>query len=152
MYAPEASRRARGFTVYATLRALGRRGVAELVDRCCDLAARMATKLDADPRLRVVNEVALNQVLVRLEAPAADLEAATAETIAHVQRDGTCWLGGTTWDGRPAIRISISNWSTTAEDVDSSAAAIIEAAAAVLGGSGGSGQRFGKRSTLTTPP
>ena len=131
-YTPEASRRARGFAVYATLRALGRDGVAELVDRCCDLAVRMGEALDAHPRLHVLNDVVLNQVLVRLDAPAERLAGATADTIARIRRDGTCWLGGTVWDGAPAIRVSISNWSTTAGDVDRSAAAIMEAAAAAL--------------------
>jgi glutamate/tyrosine decarboxylase-like PLP-dependent enzyme len=132
MYAPEASRRARGFAVYATLRALGRRGVAELVDRCCDLARAMASELSADSRLRVVNDVVLNQVLIKLDAPPDRLADATAATIARVQRDGTCWLGGTTWAGEPAIRISISNWSTSQHDVHSSAAAIARAAAQAI--------------------
>jgi glutamate/tyrosine decarboxylase-like PLP-dependent enzyme len=132
MYVPEASRRARGFAIYATLRTLGRRGVTELIDRCCDLATRMAANLSASPYLRVVNDVVLNQVLVELDAPAEHLPAATAATIDRIRRDGTCWLGGTTWRGLPAIRVSISNWSTTEDDIDRSASAIINAAAAVL--------------------
>jgi glutamate/tyrosine decarboxylase-like PLP-dependent enzyme len=132
MYTPEASRRARGFALYATLRALGRQGVADVVDRCCDNAERMASKLDASPHLRVVNDVVLNQVLVMLDAPADQLDRATAATIEGVRREGTCWIGGTVFRDMPAIRVSISNWSTTADDVDSSAAAIIRAAAAVL--------------------
>ncbi len=119
-WVPEASRRARGFAVYAALRALGRSGVADLVDRCCALARRMAAALEADPRLEVLNEVVLNQVLVRVD----DDDAATDAAVAAVQRDGTCWLGGTRWQGRAAMRISISNWSTAEQDVDRSAAAI----------------------------
>jgi len=118
-YVPEASRRARAFPVYAALRSLGRRGVAELVERCCDLARQMAEALDAAPGMRVINDVVLNQVLVRLDDPSA-----TADALAAIQTDGTCWVGGTIWNGEPAIRVSISNWSTTADDVASSAAVI----------------------------
>jgi glutamate/tyrosine decarboxylase-like PLP-dependent enzyme len=119
-WVPEASRRARGFAVYAALRSLGRDGVAALVERCCALARRMAAALTADPRLTVLNDVVLNQVLVRV----GDDDAATDAAVAAVQRDGTCWLGGTRWQGRAAMRISISNWATTEDDVDRSAAAI----------------------------
>jgi glutamate/tyrosine decarboxylase-like PLP-dependent enzyme len=121
-YVPEASRRGRGFPIYAALRSLGRRGVAELVERCCDLARQMAAALDGVDGMRVVNDVVLNQVLVELEDPTR-----TGAVIAAVQQDGTCWLGGTTWRGTPAIRISFSNWSTTPQDVARSAAAIASA-------------------------
>ena len=121
-YVPETSRRARGFPVYAALRTLGRRGVAELVQRCCDLARHMAGALAAEPGMRVLNDVVLNQVLVALDDPGA-----TGVVLARIQADGTCWLGGTTWKGAPAIRVSFSNWSTTPEDVTRSAAAIAEA-------------------------
>jgi glutamate/tyrosine decarboxylase-like PLP-dependent enzyme len=121
-YVPETSRRARGFPVYAALRTLGRRGVAELVQRCCDLARQMAGALAAEPGIRVLNDVVLNQVLVELDDPGA-----TGAVLARIQADGTCWLGGTTWHGAPAIRVSFSNWSTTLEDVTRSAAAISEA-------------------------
>jgi glutamate/tyrosine decarboxylase-like PLP-dependent enzyme len=123
-WAPEASRRARGFAVYAALRSLGRRGVAELVERCCALARRMADRLAAAPGVEVLNEVVLNQVLVRF----AGDDAATDRAIAAVQADGTCWAGGTRWQGRAAMRISISNWATTEEDIDRSADAILAAA------------------------
>jgi glutamate/tyrosine decarboxylase-like PLP-dependent enzyme len=123
-WAPEASRRARGFAVYAALRSLGRDGVAELVERSCALARRMAETLAREPDLAVLNDVVLNQVLVRV----ADDDAATDATVAAVQRDGTCWLGGTRFQGRAAMRISIASWATTEEDVDRSAAAIAEAA------------------------
>jgi glutamate/tyrosine decarboxylase-like PLP-dependent enzyme len=116
-YAPESSRRARGFALYAALRALGRRGVAELVDRCCEHARRMAALL-AGGGAEILNDVVLNQVLVSFGER-------TDAVIAAVQRDGTCWAGGTVWHGRPAMRISCSAWATTGEDVERSAAAIL---------------------------
>jgi glutamate/tyrosine decarboxylase-like PLP-dependent enzyme len=129
-WTPEFSRRARGFAVYAALRSLGRAGLAELVDRCCQHARLFAELLPKAPGVQVVNEVVLNQVLVRFERPGAAPEEGdrwTQEVIARVQRDGTCWLSGTVWRGRSLMRISICNWSTTTEDVRRSAAAILEA-------------------------
>ena len=122
--------RARGFAIYAALRSLGRSGLADLIGRCCDHARLFARILSAAPGVRVVNEVVLNQVLVRFEPPSATPEggdAWTREVIARVQRDGTCWLSGTVWRGRALMRISISNWSTTGDDVQRSAAAILAA-------------------------
>jgi glutamate/tyrosine decarboxylase-like PLP-dependent enzyme len=128
-WVPEASRRARGFTVYAALRFLGRRGIAELVDRCCRLARRMAERLAKDPAVTILNDVVLNQVLVRFsDASRKPGDQFTAEVIRRVQEDGTCWLGGTTWHGMQAMRISISNWSTTEPDIDMSADAILRCA------------------------
>jgi len=125
-YTPEASRRARGFAIYAALRSLGRRGVAALVDRCCALAQRMAQQLRASKAIEILNDVELNQVLVRFRAPAGvDHAAHTRAVIDRVQRDGTCWLSATTWEGRAAMRISVSGWSTTEQDIDRSAAAIL---------------------------
>jgi glutamate/tyrosine decarboxylase-like PLP-dependent enzyme len=124
-FALESSRRARGFAVWAALRELGRDGVAELVDRCCRLARRFAAGLSAGGA-EVVNDVVLNQVLVSFGA-----DAATDAVIDGVQRDGTCWLGGTTWRGRRLMRVSVSNWSTTEQDVDRSVAAILRVAAQV---------------------
>jgi glutamate/tyrosine decarboxylase-like PLP-dependent enzyme len=125
-WVPEASRRARGFAVYAALRFLGRNGVSDLIERCCRLAQRMADRLAKHPGVTILNEVVLNQVLVRFTDPAAvSDDQFTAEVIRRVQQDGTCWLGGTTWHGMQAMRISISNWSTTESDIDASAAAII---------------------------
>jgi glutamate/tyrosine decarboxylase-like PLP-dependent enzyme len=124
-YVPESSRRARGFALYAALRSLGRSGVAELVERCSALARLMAAELDADPALELLNEVVINQVLVAISRDESG--EATAATIERIQREGTCWLAGTTWRGRPAIRVSISNWQTSEEDVRRSAAAIREA-------------------------
>jgi glutamate/tyrosine decarboxylase-like PLP-dependent enzyme len=122
-YVPEFSRRARGFTVWAALRSLGREGAGELVDRCCALARRFADRLGAEPGVEILNDVVLNQVLVRF----GDSDERTRDVIARVQQDGTCWLGGTTWHGVAAMRISVSNWSTAEEDVDRSAAAILAA-------------------------
>jgi glutamate/tyrosine decarboxylase-like PLP-dependent enzyme len=127
-YTPEASRRARGFPVWAALRSLGRAGVAELVERCCGHARRFADLLGAADGVEILNEVVLNQVLVRFTDPGGDSDGRTREVIRRVQEDGTLWLGGTTWHGLAAMRISVSNWSTTTDDVDRSAAAILAAA------------------------
>ncbi len=130
-WVPEFSRRARGFTVYAALRSLGRRGAGELIERCCRLARLMAERLQADPRVEILNDVVLNQVLVRFHPPRGDdADAFTSAVIARVQRDGTCWLGGTTWHDMAAMRISVSNWSTAEHDIETSAAAILAAARA----------------------
>jgi glutamate/tyrosine decarboxylase-like PLP-dependent enzyme len=122
-YTPESSRRARSFPIYAAIRALGRAGIVEMVERCCDLARRFADQLSAEPGIEVLNDVVLNQVLVRFE----DDDETTRRVIENVQRDGTCWLGGSVWQGRAVMRISVSNWSTTSEDVDRSVAAILSA-------------------------
>ena len=122
-WAPEASRRARAFPAWAALRFLGRDGVADLVERCCGLAASIAARLDADPRVEVLNDIVLNQVLVRVD----DDDGVTEATIRRVQEDGTCWLGGTRRRGRAAIRISVSSWATTEADADRSADAILAA-------------------------
>lgn len=128
-WVPEASRRARGFTVYAALRFLGRSGIEQLIDRCCLLAQRMAERLAKDPAVSILNDVVLNQVLVRFSDPSgSDSDEFTAAVIRRVQEDGTCWLGGTTWHGMRAMRISISNWSTTERDIDASADAILRCA------------------------
>ncbi len=131
-HVPESSRRARGLSVYTALRSLGRQGLAELIERCCALARRMAERLAAAPGVAILNEVELNQVLVRFAAPGDDDGAAdrrTSQVIEAVQRDATCWAGGTTWHGRGAMRISVSNWSTTEADIDRSAEAILRCAA-----------------------
>jgi len=136
----ESSRRARGFAIYAALRELGRDGLAEMIDRCCALARRMADGLRDLPGVTILNDVVLNQVLVRFAPPVADggappdeaaIDDHTRAIIAAVQEDGTCWLGGTTWHGLAAMRISVSNWSTTEGDVVLSVAAIKRCAAAV---------------------
>jgi glutamate/tyrosine decarboxylase-like PLP-dependent enzyme len=127
----ESSRRARGFAVYAALLALGRRGLADRIEHSCGLARKFAEALGREPGVEVRNEVVLNQVLVRFAGPGDDdaaADARTREVIAAVQRDGTCWLGGTTWQGRVYMRISVSNWSTTEADVDASVGAILRCA------------------------
>lgn len=130
-WVPEASRRARGFTVYAALRFLGREGIAELIDRCCRLAQQMAALLAKGAGVEILNDVVLNQVLVRFTPPAGgDADEFTALVIKRVQEDGTCWLGGTIWHGRRAMRIAVSNWSTTERDIEISAAAILRCAEA----------------------
>jgi glutamate/tyrosine decarboxylase-like PLP-dependent enzyme len=122
---PEFSRRARGFPIYAAIRSLGRTGIAELVERCCDHATLFAELLGAEPGVEILNDVVLNQVLVRF----GDDDGVTQTAVTGVQNDGTCWLSGTTWQGRAAMRISVSNWRTTTSDVERSVAAILEAAA-----------------------
>jgi glutamate/tyrosine decarboxylase-like PLP-dependent enzyme len=125
---PEFSRRARGFSVYAAIRSLGRSGVAELIERCCTHARRFGELLGAAPNIEVLNDVVLNQVLVRFLDDAGDHDARTRAVIEAVQDDGTCWVSGTTWHGMGAMRISVSNWATTNEDVERSLEAILRAA------------------------
>jgi glutamate/tyrosine decarboxylase-like PLP-dependent enzyme len=120
-WAPEFSRRARGVTVYAALRALGRKGIADIIDRSCARARQMADLLRRDSRVRILTDVVLNQVLLRF----GNSDELTRRTIANVQAEGTCWLGGTTWHGLAAMRISFSSWATGEEDVERSAAAIL---------------------------
>jgi glutamate/tyrosine decarboxylase-like PLP-dependent enzyme len=115
----ESSRRARGFATWAALRALGREGVADLVDRCCALARRFAAGLDALDGVEVVNDVVLNQVLVRVGG-----EKLTNRLERQIQQDGVLWLGATTWRGERLLRIAVSNWSTSENDVDACVAAI----------------------------
>ncbi len=125
-WTPEFSRRARGFTVYAALRSLGRAGVTEMIERCCRCARRFSELLGAEPGVEILNDVVLNQVLVAFtNAAGEDIAPAVVE---QVQRDGTCWLSGSVWRGRPVMRISVSNWATTLEDVERSAEAILRAA------------------------
>ena len=117
---PEFSRRARGFAVYAAIRALGREGIAEVVERCCAMAHRFADTLAANG-VAILNDVVLNQVLVRFEND----DELTRKVVRAVQQEGTAWMSGTTWQGKAAMRISVSNWTTNEEDVDRSAAAVV---------------------------
>jgi glutamate/tyrosine decarboxylase-like PLP-dependent enzyme len=119
---PEFSRRARAIPVYAALRSLGRRGVAEMVWRLCACAERFAERLGEKSGIEILAQ-GLNQVLVQLDEDAE----ATDRIVAEVQREGTCWMSATTWRGRRCMRISVCNWQTTAEDVDRSIEAIIAA-------------------------
>lgn len=121
-FTPELSRRARGVEVWAALRALGRQGVAELVDRNCRQARRFAEGLSA-AGFEVLNEVVLNQVLVAF----GDAER-TGRVVSEIQREGTCWCGTTVWQGRAAMRISVSSWATTDEDVERSLEAMLRVA------------------------
>jgi glutamate/tyrosine decarboxylase-like PLP-dependent enzyme len=135
-WTPESSRRARGFAVLAALRSLGRAGLVDLIERSCTHARRMAQRLAAGPRVSILNDVVLNQVLVRFEGPDGDADgtlgdARTRAVIDAVQRDGTCWLGGTTWAGRAAMRVSVSGWQTSAADVERSADAVLRCLEAV---------------------
>jgi glutamate/tyrosine decarboxylase-like PLP-dependent enzyme len=124
-WTPESSRRARAFAVWAALRSLGRAGVAQLIERCCEHARRFAETLSKEEDLEVLNEVVLNQVLVRV----GDDDARTKATAALIQDSGEAWLGDTTWRSRAALRISVSDQATTSDDVDRASAAIIAAAA-----------------------
>src|SRR4029453_6128909 len=123
-FTPELSRRARGVEIWAALRSLGRQGVAEMIERNCRQARRFAEGLKA-AQFSVLNEVVLNQVLVSFGEPAT-----TNRIISEIQNDGTCWCGGTVWQGQTAMRISVSSWATTAESVERSLAAMLRSAAA----------------------
>jgi glutamate/tyrosine decarboxylase-like PLP-dependent enzyme len=112
-WVPEFSRRARGFAVYAALRSLGRSGLRELVERTCDCAQRFAEGIVELPGVELVNDVVLNQVLFRFET-----DEETDAVLARVQDAGEVWMSGTTWDGRRAVRISVSNWQTTEAEID----------------------------------
>jgi len=130
-WVPEYSRRARGFPAYAALRSLGRSGLNEMLERTCRVARSMAAQLAADPRAEILNEVVLNQVLVRFTpTDGGDRDAFTREVVRRVQEDGTCWLSGTAWHDMAAMRISVSNWSTTEADGTASVEAILRCAGA----------------------
>jgi glutamate/tyrosine decarboxylase-like PLP-dependent enzyme len=117
-HTPEASRRARGVELWAALKSLGRSGLAALIERTCAFAQQFAHGL-RNGGFEVLNEVVINQVLVSFGAPEV-----TREVIRRVQEDGTCWCGGTVWQGKPAMRISVSSWATTEADVEQSLKAI----------------------------
>jgi glutamate/tyrosine decarboxylase-like PLP-dependent enzyme len=124
-WVPESSRRARIFPLYCALRSLGKQGIREMVERNCRQARLMASLLAEDPGIRILNDVVLNQVLVRFERPdGGDADAFTKAVTARVQEEGTCWAGGSVWKGQTAMRISVSNWSTSDEDISRSARAI----------------------------
>jgi len=122
-YTPETSRRARGAEVWAALLSLGRTGLADLIERTCRFASRFSEGLSA-AGYQVLNEVVINQVLVSF----GDDET-TRKIIAEIQTDGTCWCGGTVWQDHVAMRISVSSWATTEEDVEQSLSAILRVAA-----------------------
>ena len=126
-FVPELSRRARGFFVWATIKALGRKGVAELVARNCQTAAKMAERLSAEDGLCLMNDVVLNQFLIRFgeEAAGPDGDIATEEMMERIVADGTCYMAGAKWRGRTVMRVSVTNYATTFEDGEKSADAII---------------------------
>ena len=119
-WVPDSSRRSRILPLYALFRALGRDGIADIVRRNCALARRMAQTLSQAPGITVLNDVVLNQVLVQFKD-----DETTRRVIAAVQTEGTCWAGGALWQGKQAMRISVSNWSTSEDDIDQSAAAML---------------------------
>ena len=125
-WTPEFSRRARGFAVYAALRSLGREGVAELVERCCAGERHFADRIRELPGCEVLNDVVLNQVLFHFRD-----DEVTSAALAAVQASGEAWMSGTTWDGRAAIRLSVSNWRTTERDIERTVAVFTRALAAV---------------------
>src|SRR4249920_1397549 len=123
-FTPELSRRARGVEVWAALRSLGRSGLGDLVERTCRHAERFAAGLAA-AGCEILNDVVLNQVMVSFGEPEI-----TERVVAGIQADGTCWCGGTVWQGRTAMRISVSSWATTDSDVEKSIEAMLRVAAA----------------------
>jgi glutamate/tyrosine decarboxylase-like PLP-dependent enzyme len=122
-YVPELSRRARGIEIWAALRSLGKTGLANLIERCCRHATTFAEGLQA-VGYQVLNDVVLNQVLIKFNT-----DELTERIIKRVQDDGTCWCGGTQWQGHTAMRISVSSWATKDADVEKSLDAIIRNAA-----------------------
>jgi glutamate/tyrosine decarboxylase-like PLP-dependent enzyme len=127
-WGPEWSRRARGFALYAALRALGRDGVADLVDRCCDLATLLVDRLGEQPGVEVLARPVSNQGLVRFLAADGDHDARTEAVIALIHEDGIAWFGPTTWHGMRVMRVSVSNYRTMPDDVDR----VVDAVAAAL--------------------
>ncbi|MBN1333974.1 MAG: aspartate aminotransferase family protein [Synergistales bacterium] len=124
-WVPESSRRARGFALYGCISSLGRKGLKEIVENNCRQARLMADLLEEDPGIEVLNEVVLNQVLVRfLPNNSTDVDSFTRKVTRMIQEEGTCWAGGSCWKGMAVMRISVSNWSTTDEDITISAQAI----------------------------
>jgi glutamate/tyrosine decarboxylase-like PLP-dependent enzyme len=125
---PEFSRRARGVSVYATLRSLGREGVQDVVERTCSLARRFADALRDTGRVEILNDVVFNQVLVRWLSDDGDHDAFNDRVIENVQRDGIAFFSGTTYDGKRLMRISVSDWATDEDDVDRAVEALLKAA------------------------
>ncbi len=128
-YVPELSRRARGFATWAIIKHLGRDGIAEMVARHCALARRMAERLSQEAGVAILNDVNLNQVIVRFGADGSPEQGddATQRVIARVQADGRCFVGGARWRDRWVMRISVISWSTTERDADIATDAIVAA-------------------------
>lgn len=129
LYVPELSRRARGFAVWAILKHLGRSGIASMIARHCAIVRHMAARLAAEPGIAIVNDVVLNQAIVRFGADLPDDkgDALTRQTIARIQQDGVCFAGGAEWRGRWVMRISVTGWATGEADADRSTDAMIDA-------------------------
>jgi glutamate/tyrosine decarboxylase-like PLP-dependent enzyme len=123
-WGPEWSRRARGIPIYAALRALGRNGVAGIIENCCDLTRDLVSRLGKLPGVEVLSEPIINQGLVRFLDPDGDHDARTDEVINRINEGGEAWFGPTTWRGMRVMRVSLSNFRTTAEDIDRTVAAI----------------------------
>ncbi len=123
-WGPDWSRRARGIPLYAALRTLGRNGVAEIIERCCDLTRDLVTRLGELPGVEVLSEPIINQGLVRFLDSDGDHDKRTDEVINRINEDGVAWFGPTTWRGMRVMRVSLSNFRTTAEDIDRTIAAI----------------------------
>lgn len=128
-FVPELSRRGRAFATWAMIKSLGREGIAEMVNRHCAQARRMAERLSGEPGVEIMNEVVLNQVAIRLGADldVAKADALTDRTITRIQSDGVCFVGGANWRGRQIVRVSVISANTTDADIDRSADAILSA-------------------------
>jgi glutamate/tyrosine decarboxylase-like PLP-dependent enzyme len=126
-YVPELSRRARGFAAWAMIRQLGRAGIAEMVERCCRIASRIADRVADEPGIALVLAPELNQMMFRF----GDSDAATIATVQRVQDDGVAWIGGAQWRGQWVMRVSVSSSATTEADADITGAAIVSAWRAV---------------------
>jgi glutamate/tyrosine decarboxylase-like PLP-dependent enzyme len=126
---PEWSRRGRGFTAYAAIRALGRLGIADIVDRCCAHADRLVADIGGLAGAEIVARPVINQGLVRFLAPDGSHDRRTDEVIKRIQAQGVAWFGGATWRGMRVMRISVCNWATTDRDIDETIASVRQAIA-----------------------
>ena len=126
---PEWSRRGRGFTAYAAIRALGRVGIAAIVDRCCAHADRLIRSIGALPATEVVASPVINQGLVRFLSNDGNHDGRTERVIARIQAKGVAWFGGAMWRGKRVMRVSVCNWLTSERDIDRTIATVREAAA-----------------------
>jgi glutamate/tyrosine decarboxylase-like PLP-dependent enzyme len=121
---PEWSRRGRGFVAYAAVRALGRAGIAEIVERCCAHTQRLVNGIGRLPRAQILAIPIINQGLVRFLAPDGNHDSATDEVIRRIQLDGVAWFGGATWNGMRVMRVSVCNWMTTHDDIERTLASV----------------------------
>ncbi len=128
-YVPELSRRARGFATWAMLKHLGRDGIAALIDQCCASARLLAEHLQREPGITILNEITLNQLILRFAAdlPDDESDAITRKTIAKIREDATLFAGGAKWRGRDVLRLSVTNFQTTADEARLAAESIVAA-------------------------